>query len=237
MINNCPTTDVTATCEKPSARDYSYFLSAARIETGIDLALRVVAQIEAGRSNPLIPDLIDKSFNYTLFEKHIPVSNACVGFDTEKFGGLKDLGTEWEDHKVLDVAKVQAVIDETGKLPIGVDADAFNAATGQNLTVAEQGGDSGKPSAGAGNDGKPDAGAGGDGRPSAGASNSGKPSAGASDGDKPSTGAGGGSKPSAGAVGGGIQSSGVSLHVIAGCRGMRNVMTMLIVTGNVFMFL
>ena len=236
MIKNCPTTDVTATCEKPSAKDYSYFPSATKIETGIDLALRAVAQIEVGSRNVLAPDLIDKSFEYTLFEKHIPVSNACAGFDTEKLGGLKDLKTEWKDHKVLDVAKVQAVFDKTGQLPVGVDAEAFNAATGQNLTVAGQGGDSGKPSAGASDGGKPDAGAGGDGRPSAGASDGGKPSAGASDGDKPSAGAVGG-KPSAGAVGGGIQSPGVSLHLSVGCGGVRNVMTVLMVTGSVFMFL
>ena len=149
MINNCPTTDVTAICEKPSAKDYSYFPSATKIETGIDLALRAVAQIEVGSRNVLIPDLINKSFEYTLFEKHIPVSNACAGFDTEKLGGLKDLKTEWKDHKVLDVAKVQAVVNETGQLPVGVDAEAYKAATGQNPTATKKGSDGNKPSAGA----------------------------------------------------------------------------------------
>ena len=148
MINNCPT-DVTATCEKPSAKVYSYFPSAARIETGIGLALRAVAQIEAGGRSALIPDLIDKGFEYTLFGKDKQVSNACVGFDTEKLGGPKDLKTEWKDHKVLDVAKVQAVVNETGQLPVGVDAEAYKAATGQNPTATKKGSDGNKPSAGA----------------------------------------------------------------------------------------
>ena len=148
MINNCPKTDVTATCEKPSAKDYDYFPSAVRIETGVGLAVRAVAQIKAGGS-ALIPDLIDKSFEYLLFEKDEQISNECVGFDTEKLGGLKDLKTEWKDHKVLDVAKVQAVVDETGQLPIGVDAEVFKAATGQNTTATKKGSDGDKSSAGA----------------------------------------------------------------------------------------
>lgn len=107
-----------------------------------------MAQIEAGGRSVLIPDLIDKSFEYTIFEKDVQVFNTCMGFDTKKLGGLKDLKTEWKDQKVLDVAKVQAVVDKTGQLPVGVDAEAFEAATGQKpsagSSLAGQ-----KPSAGA----------------------------------------------------------------------------------------
>jgi len=119
--------DVSTTCEPPAEDEYTFHPTAIKIESGLGFALRAVAEFEAGGRGAL-PSLINHQFDYALFEKDFPAKDICLGFDTQSLGEMKNI-TEFKEE--LDVAKVQAVVDNTGELPARVDVKSFEAAGGK----------------------------------------------------------------------------------------------------------
>ncbi|KAF8540636.1 hypothetical protein BDD12DRAFT_804402 [Trichophaea hybrida] len=119
--------NVSTTCQPPSANDYTFHPSAIKISSGLGIALRAVAQFQAGGTGPL-PALINQQFDYALFEKDFPAKDICLGFDTQRLGEMKNI-TEFKTQ--IDVVKVQAVVDKTGQLPSGVDEKSFEEAGGK----------------------------------------------------------------------------------------------------------